>query len=637
MIKFENSFNRKIYFSEFQTNHINEEDKPVGRSNHGAVCYGEKIYIYGGRDSFSSRSNMLHCLDLKTNRWQLMKPTGCEAPRVSAFSFTLDPVNGKIYLLGGLNHLNESLNTLYEYCIANNEWSQLDNCKYKFVDHAAVWYEGKLWAWGGEDLNERRNTKSVCCYVPKIRAWKVITPKQQNLIGNFISSFTLVVCLDEMYVFGGNRGNYNSNCIYVFSFTTLKWRKIEEPNENTNSTNDNDNDNGEGEGEREKKKWPLERMGHVAEVWGNKMVISSGYSQTKNAYHNDLWVFDTISESWQEIDIKKYIETNNDNDNRNSNSHSNNNKFSGRIRSKIVRSNKNHYYIIGGYTDDYLNDVWQFSFKYSTLEKQLLDLYKNCHDFKDYRLTDNQSHKYDVHKDLIESRLNGHPIEDLQKILKKYSPIIVRNLILYFYTANFNWGQLKVKHLIKLNQISRYFSLNIWLKLSDRSTLFLQREIASLMNKDKSKDFTIIVDNRAIKVHKFMLCLKSELYRGFFNYTGYNTKQNQIKDFSKRSFNAVNSLIHYLYTGTAEHIYYDTAKELIGASDYYGLDLKDNLDYFCLSIIANRHNLVSDLLKQKKIRRRNSIGDISELYYSFNSNQSLKKHQLDKIDFFELI
>ncbi|KAJ3431264.1 leucine-zipper-like transcriptional regulator [Anaeramoeba flamelloides] len=615
MLDLNNFFNRELSVSKLETRSINEEEKPDGRSNHGVVCYQKKIYLYGGRNSLTSRLNTLHCLDLSTNTWHLLKPTGCQVPRVSAFSLTLDPVNGKIYLLGGVDHMNESLNTLYEYSIGKNEWRKLPNCKYKFVDHAAVWYEGKLWAWGGEDFSDGRNPNSVFCFIPKTNQWKIITPKDQNLISSFLISITLVVCYDQMYVFGGNIDDDDLNCFYVFSFTHFKWRKIEDPNENS------EEDEEDYEDENTNSSWPAKRMGHVAEVWGNKIIVSTGYSQMKNTYHEDLWIFDTISETWQQISIKKFLSTNNNENNNDNENNSNTQKFSGRIRSKIVRSDAdNNYYIIGGYTDDYLIDVWKFSFQYSVLEMELTDFYTNCHELNNYPLLDNQNQKHFVNQNLIKSRINGHSIQELEKILKNYSPKIVRNILKFLYLGNFNWGELKIKHLVKLDQISQIFSLSIWHKTSDCSTIFLQDDIASLINDEHTKDFEIIVENKAIRVHKFILCLKSELYRGFFDYIGYHFTQ--IKDHSKRSYNAIKAFLYYIYTGSKEHINHQISDQLIGVSDYYGLNLQDDFEEFCLGYHDKIFSNQDTKKDNKKKRRRNSIGDVSEIY--FNTNKEKK-------------
>ncbi|KAJ5079636.1 di- and tripeptidase dug2-related [Anaeramoeba ignava] len=63
---------------------------------------------------------------------------------------------------------------------------------------------------------------------------------------------------------------------------------------------------------------------------------------------------------------------------------------------------------------------------------------------------------------------------------------------------------------------------------------------------DSTKDFTIFVQGKPIKVHKFILLARTDLYRGMF-LSVTEDKSNQVNDYSGNSFETVHALIEFLY------------------------------------------------------------------------------------------
>ncbi|KAJ5078807.1 ankyrin repeat-containing protein [Anaeramoeba ignava] len=67
--------------------------------------------------------------------------------------------------------------------------------------------------------------------------------------------------------------------------------------------------------------------------------------------------------------------------------------------------------------------------------------------------------------------------------------------------------------------------------------------LRKLENDENSKDFTILCENKEIRVHKFILFARSELFRGMF--LNVSDDSNKVNDYSGRSFDSMNQLIHF--------------------------------------------------------------------------------------------
>ncbi|KAJ3432990.1 hypothetical protein M0812_21937 [Anaeramoeba flamelloides] len=89
-----------------------------------------------------------------------------------------------------------------------------------------------------------------------------------------------------------------------------------------------------------------------------------------------------------------------------------------------------------------------------------------------------------------------------------------------------------------------------------------------------------------MKVHKFILCARSELFRVFFSY--YDSQFNEIKDFTEKSYPFFEILIKFFYTNKIDAddlLQYENPQlileELFDALDYYQLHENSRL-YSCL-------------------------------------------------------
>ncbi|KAJ5076648.1 ankyrin repeat-containing protein [Anaeramoeba ignava] len=116
-------------------------------------------------------------------------------------------------------------------------------------------------------------------------------------------------------------------------------------------------------------------------------------------------------------------------------------------------------------------------------------------------------------------------------------------------------------------------------------------DLGKLYQQNDSKDFTIIIEEKEIKVHKLILILRSELFKGMFQ-LNIEDKSNQVHDYSKKSFQTLNQIIYFLY-----HDKFDKDQELTKENLE---ELRDTKDYFQLN-----ENSMIDLIFQKFQKKMN--------------------------------
>ncbi len=106
-----------------------------------------------------------------------------------------------------------------------------------------------------------------------------------------------------------------------------------------------------------------------------------------------------------------------------------------------------------------------------------------------------------------------------------------------------------------------------------------RNDMKRLYADDDSKDFTIIVQDKEIKVHRLVMAARSDLFRGMF--LNVQDESNQVHDYSGLSYDAFAVLIKYLYTGEIDkNLTPNIIAELKEgpAWDYFGLNPNEGKD-----------------------------------------------------------
>ncbi|KAJ5078143.1 phytochrome-interacting ankyrin-repeat protein [Anaeramoeba ignava] len=116
-------------------------------------------------------------------------------------------------------------------------------------------------------------------------------------------------------------------------------------------------------------------------------------------------------------------------------------------------------------------------------------------------------------------------------------------------------------------------------------------DFQKLYQDESTKDFTIIVEEKEIKVHKLVLIIRSGLFKGMF-LLNIEDKSNQVHDYSKKSFETIQQLIYFFYNDK-----FDKSKmnkkiieELEDAKDYYQLNQNSIIDLFLFEEVSKKED-----------------------------------------------
>eukprot|EP01156_Anaeramoeba_ignava_P023318 Anaeramoba_ignava/c21452_g1_i1.p2 GENE.c21452_g1_i1~~c21452_g1_i1.p2 ORF type:complete len:111 (-),score=40.63 c21452_g1_i1:47-379(-) len=66
-----------------------------------------------------------------------------------------------------------------------------------------------------------------------------------------------------------------------------------------------------------------------------------------------------------------------------------------------------------------------------------------------------------------------------------------------------------------------------------------------LWNDDESKDFVVVVEDERIRLHKVILLIRSELFRGLF--LSVDDPSNQVNEYSGKSIQTIKQLFKFFY------------------------------------------------------------------------------------------
>lgn len=123
---------------------------PIPRAAHAAAKVGNKVYIFGGRNT-STRMNDLHCLDLHNMKWSGRLQMKGEVPQGRSWH-TFTPVShNHIVLYGGFTNQNEALSDCWILELSTLNWTQvvLPNDRPRLWHTACAGEPGSVIIFGG--------------------------------------------------------------------------------------------------------------------------------------------------------------------------------------------------------------------------------------------------------------------------------------------------------------------------------------------------------------------------------------------------------------------------------------------------------------------------------------------------------
>ncbi|KAJ5078069.1 ankyrin repeat protein [Anaeramoeba ignava] len=254
-----------------------------------------------------------------------------------------------------------------------------------------------------------------------------------------------------------------------------------------------------------------------------------------------------------------------------------------------------------------------------SLNEDMNNLLRSDNNFSDYRIESNDSAKFWVHKLILLTRFDNNE-SILQKFIQtcqQKSKEIVQYALNFLYTGFIDFGDLiekmdqiiansttnsntspkekKDKQLIseginqKQEQLDQFFKEvgfdSNWIQ-SKKGRKGIIKDFSKLYQQESTKDFTIIFEEeKKIKVHKLILILRSELFKGMFQ-LNVQDSSNQVHDYSGKSFETIHQLIYFFYHDEFEKETNKFPQEIKKEFDYFK-------DYYQLnpnSIIGFPHN-----------------------------------------------
>ncbi|KAJ5067024.1 ankyrin repeat protein [Anaeramoeba ignava] len=257
-----------------------------------------------------------------------------------------------------------------------------------------------------------------------------------------------------------------------------------------------------------------------------------------------------------------------------------------------------------------------------SINDDLNNLLKSNDNFSDLTIQSNNSFKFKVHKLILLTRFDNNEtiLQKFINICSQKSKKYVEIALNFIYTGfpDFKEFIQQLNQNMRKNEIQRksrkpifdffdYFSYDQktkpqiekitdiqkkedklkeffkeigiesnWIE-SKKGRKGILEDLHKLYQENQNKDFTIIIsEEKEIKVHKLILILRSELFKGMF--LNVQDSSNQVHDYSKKSNETIQQLIHFFY-----HDEFDKEKEIKkeefkDLKDFYQLNQNSIID-----------------------------------------------------------
>ncbi|KAJ3424816.1 sel1-repeat-containing protein ybeq [Anaeramoeba flamelloides] len=201
-------------------------------------------------------------------------------------------------------------------------------------------------------------------------------------------------------------------------------------------------------------------------------------------------------------------------------------------------------------------DLSKYLKSYITIITDFLNLFERG------EFTDCQIKGFKVHTKWLEHRLRTN-ITHISLILNKYSKKELKIFFEWVYSGIV--GDVPI-----IKEITQKLNIEDYFLVSGRKGLIT--DLKRLFKNHKTKDFSIIVNGKSLKVHKLVLLARSDLFRGMF--LNVKDSTDKVKDYSGKNYSSLSILVKFLYTDNIDTVLLDenAEKDLQDAVDYYQLN-----------------------------------------------------------------
>jgi N-acetylneuraminic acid mutarotase len=175
---------------------------PTPRYWFAITVYQNKIYTLGGRLGWTQEdgtvdSNANEVYDPATDTWQILSSIPTNISDINA-----NVVNGKIYMIGGVNHQFPSLSINEMYDVVRDEWTNRTTMPYPVSSYASAVVDNRIYIMGGFGLGSNQTQ----IYDPQTDSWSLGTPALTSVFHAAAGATTGIMAPKRIYVVGGTTG-----------------------------------------------------------------------------------------------------------------------------------------------------------------------------------------------------------------------------------------------------------------------------------------------------------------------------------------------------------------------------------------------------------------------------------------------
>lgn len=259
-----------------------EEESVQARCAHTGCVVGDRVYFIGGQDSRDRRLGEIHCYDPRHNKWEAL-----EVPQVPNFArHQAVAVDDRIFCFGGYD-----LERFYELAMfvpATGSWTYPEVTGDRpppRSNHASAVIGTRFYIFGGsvgDNVNRYETVNDFyCCDVATFR-WTKLEAK--NAPSNRVGHKMIAVC-GKIYLFGG--GVWSSQHGWTEQYNET-WLYSPEENEWTEV--------------KVAVRPPVCTYTYIFS-FGTHIAVYGGASITGHSVQKELWLFDTIAQTWDKMEV----------------------------------------------------------------------------------------------------------------------------------------------------------------------------------------------------------------------------------------------------------------------------------------------------------------------------------------------
>ncbi|KAJ5068552.1 manganese-transporting atpase 13a1 [Anaeramoeba ignava] len=223
-------------------------------------------------------------------------------------------------------------------------------------------------------------------------------------------------------------------------------------------------------------------------------------------------------------------------------------------QAEIYNYNKNEDFVVEKKLTELLSEnIFSFRYEmsgsrkiiYSVAAKNMIvedfENFLKSQEFSDISIRGNDGSNIKAHKFILNGRIcypNEIEFEKLIGILNEKDKNQIEEFLSFVYTGKCHNSGI-------INEIGEELGIESFYQKNSGIKKILEFT-QGMYYEEESKDFKIIVQNEEIKVHKMILIIRSDLYRGMF-LSVVEDLSNKVSDYTGRSIKEVKSIIKFLY------------------------------------------------------------------------------------------